>query len=251
MVYLHLLKGLRIVRLAGCGKLSVAEGLLLVTIRKMVLGLLDLPGSRYSCVAELESGRILIESGSAMLDPAVVLRWGMEAATVLEAATEGGMEDFIMTSRGHYHLLRPLGGPRSLLVYLCVDRTRANLAAARRELAAARPEDDVAQAMTASPPEPLARLPPAVSRRVAAAMPPASTVTARRSATADGARVAEVPLPRRTSPTALPSAAPPPRQRKSADPVLAQPWADDVATMNRLLTALRAMGDHAKSTRKA
>jgi hypothetical protein len=238
------------VRSAGCGKLSVAEGLLLVTIRKMVLGLLDLPGSRYSCVAELESGRILIESGSAMLDPAVVLRWGMEAVAVLETVADGGMEDFIMTSRGHYHLVRPLGGPRSLLVYLCVDRTRANLASARRELASARPNDDNARVLTASPPEPLARLPPAVSRRVAAAMPPASTGSARRSATVDGVRIGEVPLPRRTSTAALHSAAPPPRQRQSADPVLAQPWADDIATMNRLLTALRAMGDHAKSTRE-
>lgn len=220
-----------------------------MTIRNMVLGLLDLPGSRYACVAELESGRIVIEYGSAMLDPAIVLRWGMEAATVLETESEGGMEDVIMTSRGHYHLLRPLGGTRSFLVYLCVDRARANLASARRELAAARPIDETARATAASPPEPLARLPPAVSPRVAAAMPPTSTRRERRPAKAE-AEVAEVPLPRRTSPTPIPSAAPTPAQQKSADPVLAQPWADDVSTMNRLLTALRAMSDHAKSTRK-
>lgn len=230
-----------------------------MTIRNMVLGLLGLPGSRYSCVAELETGRILIESGTAMVDPAVVLRWGMEAATVLETVADGGMEDFIMTSRGHYHLLRPLGGPQSLLVYLCVDRARANLASARRELAAARPDDEEARATVAPPPaprpipspEPPARLPAAVLPGMAAAMPPAPATSSRRSAAADGARVAEVPLPRRTSPAALPAAAPPPpRQRESADPVLAQPWADDVATMNRLLTALRAMGDHVKSARK-
>jgi hypothetical protein len=244
--------------MAGCGKLCVAEGLLLVTIRNMVLGLLELPGSRYSCVAELESGRILVESGSAMVDPAAVLRWGMEAAGVLETVDDGGMEDFIMTSRNHYHLLRPVSAGQSLLVYLCVDRTRANLALARRELAAARPEYEAEPAPVAPVPapvkqvsEPLVRRLPAASR-MAAAMPPAPTKRVARSVKAGGSGKSEVPLPRRTSSTTLPAAmapaAAPPRQRSSGSPVLRQPWADDIATMNRLLTALRSLSDHAQST---
>ena len=126
-----------------------------MTMRDMVLGLLDLPGSRYSCVAERESGRILIQFGTAAVDPATVLRWGMEATTALGAAEDGGLEDFILTSGGHYHLVRPLGGSRSLLVYLCVDRARVNLASARRELAAARPSE-----LAPTPPPP-PREPPA------------------------------------------------------------------------------------------
>jgi hypothetical protein len=47
------------------------------------------------------------------------------------------------------------------------------------------------------------------------------------------------PLPRRTSPGPLPAPVPARAATASSDPVLAQPWADDVATMNRLLTALR------------
>jgi hypothetical protein len=226
-----------------------------VTIRNMVLGLLELPGSRYSCVAELESGRILIESGAAMVDPAAVLRWGMEAAGVLETVDDGGMEDFIMTSRNHYHLLRPVSAGQSLLVYLCVDRTRANLALARRELAAARPEyepePEPQRGPVAPVPEPLKRRLPAASR-MAAAMPPAPTKRTSRSVKTAGSGIAEVPLPRRTGSTTLPAAMPPPaaapRQRSSGGPVLGQPWADDIATMNRLLTALRAMGDHVQST---
>ena len=145
-----------------------------MTMRDMVLGLLDLPGSRYSCVAERESGRILIQFGTAAVDPATVLRWGMEATTALGAAEDGGFEDFILTSGGHYHLVRPLGGSRSLLVYLCVDRARVNLASARRELAAARP-DELAPAPS---PGPVHRPSPAVSR--ATAMPLAASPPARR-----------------------------------------------------------------------
>jgi hypothetical protein len=240
---------LKIIQPGGCGKLHRAEGFLLVTIRDMVLGLLDLPGSRYSCVAERESGQILIESGVATVDPAVVLRWGTEATTVLEAAADGGLEDVILTSGCLYHLIRPLGASRSLLVYLCVDRARANLASARRELAAARFDDRaVTVAGPRPPPESLKGLSPAISRS-ASAMPPASVQSARQSvaATTKPAAVA-VPLPRRAGPRAIPGAAPPPRQRWSSDPVLGRQWANDVATMSRLLTALRSWGDDGEST---
>jgi hypothetical protein len=215
-----------------------------VTIRDMVLGLLDLPGSRYSCVAERESGQILVESGVATVNPAVVLRWGTEAATVLEAATDGGLEDVILTSDYLYHLVRPLGVSRSLLVYLCVDRARANLASARRELAAVRFEDRaVAVAAPRPPPESLQGLPPAISR-AASAMPPASAQPARQPVVPTAI---SVPLPRRAGPRAIPGVAPPPQQQWSSDPVLGRQWANDVATMSRLLTALRAWGDDAES----
>ena len=189
----------------------------------MVDRLLDLPGSAYSCVADADTGEIVVESGRATVEPATVLRWGMEASDVLAGPAGGGMEDLILTSGGYYHLLRPLGGGRSL-IYLCVDRAKANLAVARRELAAARPESAVA-------PDPR---PPAASR-MAAAMPPASR----------GA--VEVPLPRRPGSTTLPPVAAPPGRPRSAAPVLGQAWADDTATMSRLLVALRAMSGRAES----
>jgi hypothetical protein len=214
-----------------------------VTMRDMVLGLLDLPGSRYSCVADRESGRILIQFGTAAVDPAVVLRWGMEATTALGTAADGGLEDFILTSGGHYHLVRPLGESRSLLVYLCVDRARVNLASARRELAAARP-NDVGTPPLPTPPQ---RYSPAVSRT--ATLPLAASPPARRGPTNRRLDTVAVPLPRRSASTAVPALAPAsPPPTSSSDPVLAQPWADDIATMNRLLTALRALSNDTNST---
>jgi hypothetical protein len=219
-----------------------------VTIRDVVLGLLELPGSRYCCVAERESGQILIESGVATVDPTVVLRWGTEAATVLEAAADRGLEDVILTSDYLYHLVRPLGASRSLLIYLCVDRARANLASARRELSAVRFDDRVvAVAAPRPPPESSYRLPPAISR-AASAMPPASSQPVRQPGVPPTrAAAVSVPLPRRAGSRAIPGFAPPPGRRWSADPVLGRQWADDVATMRRLLTALRSWGDDAES----
>ena len=211
-----------------------------MTMRDMVLGLLDLPGSRYSCVADRESGRILIQFGTAAVDPAVVLRWGMEATTALGTAADGGLEDFILTSGGYYHLVRPLGETRSLLVYLCVDRARVNLASARRELAAARPND----VGSPPPPTPAQRISPAVSRPATlAASPPARRGPMNRRSDA-----VAVPLPRRSGATAVPALAPVSSIPKSSDSVLAQPWAHDIATMNRLLTALRALSNDINST---
>jgi hypothetical protein len=212
-------------------------------MRDMVLGLLDLPGSRYSCVADRESGRILIQFGTAAVDPATVLRWGMEATTALGTAEDGGLEDFILTSGGHYHLVRPLGGSRSLLVYLCVDRARVNLASARRELAAARADERA----PAPPPALTNRPSPAASRP--ATMPLAASPPARMRSTDRRPESVAVPLPRRSGTTAVPaptrSTSP---RRAPASPMLAQPWADDIATMNRLLTALRALSNDTNST---
>ena len=184
----------------------------------------------------MENGDIVAEAGEVMLEPAIVLRWGMEASSVLEKSAGGGMEDLILTSGGHYHLVRPLGDARSLLVYLCVERARANLALARRELAATRPEAAVPRRPSLAP---TLRLPAA--SRTAAAMPPVSRPSAARLPVQD---VVEVPLPRRAASAAV---AVPPSRRSSVAPVLGQDWADDIVTMNRLLVALRALSSRAES----
>lgn len=214
-----------------------------MTFRDMVDRLLDLPGSTYSCVAATENGEIVAEAGEVTLEPAIVLRWGREAASVLERFPGGGMEDFILTSGGHYHLVRPLGDTRSLLVYLCVDRARVNLALARRELAAARPESAARRQPDPVPSPALRRRLPAASR-TAAAMAPVSKPSAARPTARDAM---EIPLPRRAASPAVPVPVPPPSRRPTVAPVLGQEWADDISTMNRLLAALRALRSRAES----
>ena len=223
--------------------LVAAEGSLLVTFRDMVDRLLDLPGSTYSCVAGMEHGEIVAEAGEVILEPAIVLRWGMEAAVVLDRSPGGGMEDFILISGGHYHLVRPLGDARSLLVYLCAERASVNLALARRELAAARPETAAPQLPNLPPIGPLSRRLPAASR-TAAAMAPVSRPSAERLPVRD---TVEVPLPRRAAAAAVPAAGAPPSRWPPIAPVLGQDWADDISTMNRLLVALRALRSRAES----
>jgi hypothetical protein len=165
----------------------------------------------------------------------------------------------MITSGQSYHLVRQVAAQstRPLLIYLCLDRKRANLAAARRELAAPGVQDLLAGAA-----------PPAVeqemtspARAVPAALPipsprsphstqaqaPSEAVPIEPTSTTNpGARSASdrgepsVPLPRRTpgatGPPTPPAAAPPARPA-AAD----RGWATDSGTLRRLLAALRAL----------
>lgn len=53
-------------------------------------------------------------------------------------ALDDGLEDVMVTFTGHFHLLRQVGADsgRQILLLVVLDRHRANLAAARREIRA-------------------------------------------------------------------------------------------------------------------
>jgi hypothetical protein len=209
--------------------------------------LLRLPGATYCCAVEQDSGQLLGEAGRDRGAADEVLPWGRTAAGFL-AADGDDLDDVMMTSRRAYHLVRRLDGhPSPLLVYLCLDRSRANLALSRRELALVQPLVPGA-ARPAPPPvnpqleavTPGAVVEPAVlPRRVAARVPPPPAAMPART------RVAGVPLvpaPRAGARTVDR----PPRAADGEAPVdrgqlVAPRWADDVGTMRRLLAGLRAL----------
>ena len=108
--------------------------------------LLRLPGATYACVVERDSGRVLAELGQGEASTGdsqgvvaySVPRWGTAVAAMFGATSGDELDDVMITGRRSYHLVRPLGAGAEVLVYLRLDRSRSNLAAARRELAAVR-----------------------------------------------------------------------------------------------------------------
>jgi hypothetical protein len=219
-------------------------------------------------------GKVLASAGAAADDgpgvPLAVLEWGATAAGYLAAAASDEMDELIVTSRRAYHLVRKLdgGAGRPLLVYLRLDRARANLAVARRALAALRvtraptprrhgvatkqeiPAQSGSVETTAG-----ADQGPAVA--VAAPVAPRSALPW--STLPRRHQVAALPLPRRSAAVSLPApppAAPDPLPRRfaevpppvasavsGADPpsVPAPRWVNDVGTMRRLLAGLEQL----------
>lgn len=180
--------------------------------------LLRLPGATYSCVVERDSGRVLAELGrgeagagdSEGVVPYSVPRWGTAVAAMFDSTSGDELDDVMITGRRSYHLVRPLGVDASVLVYLRLDRSRSNLAAARRELAALR---------LAGSQAPVDPTPPATTPR---AEPTArgSAAGARRKADAPAAASPAVP-PARTPAALAPSTAPARGLRSASAPASA------------------------------
>jgi hypothetical protein len=214
------------------------------TLGEAIQKLLVLPGSLYSCVADPATGQVVAEIGAegSLGASGAVLSWGADAARFLNAAAGDDLEDVMITSRRAYHLVRQVeSGPSGrLLVYLCLDRARGNLAMARRELAATRLGELVRVAALESG----NGLPPAAEPigSDASRQPPKAPAVAAERRSGVGAAQPEPPppeLPRR-APAAL--APPSPRQATEAEVVeTGQEWANDPETLRMLLAALRKL----------
>src|SRR3954451_9542479 len=100
---------------------------------------MDLPGATYSCVADRVSGTLLGEVGVSSIAPGVVMECGGGATAFLATAGGDALDDLMITSHRSYHLVRPVAADARqwLMIYLCLDRGRSNLAVARRELGSA------------------------------------------------------------------------------------------------------------------
>jgi hypothetical protein len=183
--------------------------------------LLRLSGATYSCVVERDSGRVLAEVGngeagsgdSEGVVPYSVPRWGTAVAAMFGTTSGDELDDVMITGRRSYHLVRPLGPDASVLVYLRLDRSRSNLAAARRELAAVRLSGGAPAASSGAPVAtparsrgdasaarargPVAATSPAPARVPAALAPPSTPARGLRGTTSDpGGTSAAPPRPR-------------------------------------------------------
>jgi hypothetical protein len=225
----------------------------------VLVDLLRIPGARYCSVVDRESGDVFAELGTSPITPHVVVEWGVSAAKFLAAHPPDHLDDIMITSGQAYHLVRQVAAQstRPLLIYLCLDRERANLAAARRELAASAVQERLsgtasaaieretassAPAVPAALPIPTPRTPnqtqPPAPPEPAPPDPPRTTTPGARSGSDRGEHA--VPLPRRTpgatGPPAPPAASPPARPGAAG-----RGWATDTGTLRRLLAALRAL----------
>jgi hypothetical protein len=248
---------------------ALQAGIIHLVFRELLQELLQVPGANFCCIADGAMGKVLasagVEADGGPGVPLAVLGWGATAAGYLAAAANDELDDLIVTSRRAYHLVRQLEGEagQPLLIYMRLERPRANLAVGRRALATVEVASKPVPHPRGSAPSqetPDQRGPSSNGRgaAVAVAAPVATRTTMPRRH-----QVAALPLPRRppapapvgtraspvpaltAPPNPLPrrtAEVPPPAARGPSPPSRTAPrWADDVSTMQRLLTALRRL----------
>lgn len=108
------------------------------SITETLKQLLDIDGAMAAALVDYSSGMMLGSVGQGLdLDIAAggnteVIRAKLK--TIKALGLNENIEDMLITLDSQYHLIRPLTQTRELFVYYVLDRSKANLALARRKL---------------------------------------------------------------------------------------------------------------------
>ena len=106
---------------------------------KTVAEMLNVDGALAAAVVDYSSGMLLAGGGSPSIDLEIAAAGNTEVMraknkTMQMLGLKDEIEDILMTLGTQYHLLRPLPRHEGLFLYSVLDRSKANLALARRSL---------------------------------------------------------------------------------------------------------------------
>lgn len=112
-----------------------------MTLQDGLNQVMEIKGAIGACLVDTETGMTLGSEGSGQLDLEVAAASNTEVVRAKREAIKAlglneKIEDILMTLSSQYHLLRTLGKEESLVMYVVLDREKANLAMARHKLAA-------------------------------------------------------------------------------------------------------------------
>lgn len=108
----------------------------MATLNEQLAELLAIDGGMCAAVVDSNSGMMLGSSGSGVdLELAAAGNTEVVRAklkTMASLKLNDKIEDILITLGKQYHILRPVTGKAGLFIYLVMDKTKANLALARR-----------------------------------------------------------------------------------------------------------------------
>ena len=109
----------------------------MANLKESLTTLLTIDGALCAALVDANSGMMLGSAGQGVdLDVAAagnteVARAKMKTMKALNLRDE--IEDILITLGKQYHVIRPVGKSQGLFFYLVLDKTRSNLALARRK----------------------------------------------------------------------------------------------------------------------
>lgn len=100
----------------------------------------EIDGFIGACIVDANSGMALATVGGGNVNLEVAAAGNTEVVrakrkTIKSLGLADTIEDILITLGKQYHLIRPLGTNDALFIYLALDKTKANLAMARHNLA--------------------------------------------------------------------------------------------------------------------
>lgn len=110
----------------------------MATLNEALAEIMSIDGATAVALVDGNSGMILGSAGSGMdMEVAAagnteVVRSKMKTMKALNLKDE--IEDILITLGKQYHVIRPVANKAGLFFYVVLDRTRANLAMARRKV---------------------------------------------------------------------------------------------------------------------
>ena len=110
----------------------------MATIEETLQDLMTLDGAMGGCIVDYMSGMVLGSVGSGVdLELAAAGNSQVvkaKVATMKSLGIGGGIEDILITLSNQLHIIRPTASHGDLFIYLVLDKTKANLALARRKV---------------------------------------------------------------------------------------------------------------------
>ena len=107
-------------------------------IQESLAEVMTVDGAMCSALVDANSGMMLGSAGSGIdLDVAAagnteVVRAKMKTMSLLKLSDS--IEDILITLGKQYHIIRPLAKKQGLFLYVVLDKSKSNLALARREV---------------------------------------------------------------------------------------------------------------------
>lgn len=111
----------------------------MTTIKQSMDELLTVDGAMCAALVDASSGMILGQGGTG-LDLEIAAAGNTEVVraklkTMRELGLNDVIEDMLITLGKQYHILRPMSRKEGLFIYLVLDKSKSNLALARRKVA--------------------------------------------------------------------------------------------------------------------